>query len=68
MTTIRDRDAEWQDQFGSQETPAAFQIRLNEGTLTEAELIAIATATSTNDAFAILHPEYVSLDDFRETA
>ena len=51
---------------GSQETPGSFRSRYQRGQLTEQETAACANATSSEEAFATLYPDYVGLHEFRE--
>lgn len=62
---MTDSDTQWHDKFGGSESPAEFNIRWQDRALTEAEIEAVSGCSSAADAFAILYPDYVTLDAWR---
>jgi hypothetical protein len=63
-----DIDLEWYEKHGSAEQPHDFNRRWMQKQLTDAEIQTTQDCTCADQAFSVLYPEYVSLDQFRQDA
>lgn len=62
----QDCDAAYEEQYGHHETPSGFAGRYGQKKLTEEEAAACEGATTPEEAFRMVYPEWVGRHEFRE--
>lgn len=64
----KDVDTEWYEKHGHAEQPHDFNRRWQQNQLTDEEKALTQDCTAVDQAFSVIYPDYVSLDQFRQDA